>query len=1225
MLNFIGARKLWIALLPIVFLLLISSSFAQVIGGSITGDVKDALGAYVPKATVNAKAPSIGVDRVTTTNGEGTFSFTSLPPGEYTITVTAAGFKQFSKTQVALGSGDRLSVGSFVLQVGAADASVTVEATPGELQLQSESGERAGVVTSKQLNDLGMNGRMLFDYLKVIPGVISTFNGEQSNKGGLGSFQVNGTRAGQTQVTVDGITNIDNGCNCATQVTLNPDAVGELKILTSNYQAEYGKAAGGYLAISTKSGTNQFHGGATWFHRHEGFNAMPWFQKQSNALAKQSGNATQPIQPYRYNYVGYQIGGPVIIPGTSFNKNRDKLYFYFNQQFYRQLLPGGFDKVYVPTLAEIDGDFSKSTDGKGNPIVITDPTTGLPFAGNIVPSNRILPYMKNALLNLYPRPNTSDEVAGWNRYNFIVGKTTAFPRREDIGRVDYQINAANRMFFRLVNNQGTQTLPEGLNSSGISNFQFPNGMFLSEPGYTISTNLTSTLSQTMINQLNIGWSVNKQQIYSVGNTVATSNYNLGIPLFFPVTGNTPVPDFHFDGRQDTWGTWSYLGALPWNNAQTVININDNISKMIGKHTLKAGVFFERLRKDQDAWGNYNGEFFFDGKKDPNVQPMQTGDPYANALLGYYSSYDQNASRPRGFFRYTNLEWFLQDNFKVNHRLTLDYGVRFAWVQPQYDRFERAQFFDPAAYDPAQAVRLYQTLPDGTGRGYDPVSNAIVDKSLIGTIIPGVGNVRNGIVDAAKGYPRGGFDDRGIMIQPRFGFAFDMFGDGKTILRGGAGMTHDRFQGNPIYSQVTDNPLTSQKVNFTPGLMSDISNLTASTVQTPINVTAWERSGKVPTVYSYSLGIQRDLGWGTVMDVSYVGSQSRHLSQKYNLNAIPFGYLFTAAAQDPAKYCGESTNRCQVSPETWIPDVYKNAGFQYMADKAFDINFLRKYKGYADIPYMNWDGDANYNSLQISANKRFGKSLNFGAAYTWSKTMTTSNEDGQWTSIIDPKKFNYTLASWDRPHDLAINYSYDLPKISKKLGDSKFLSYVLDNYTVSGVALFISGPPVNVDGNSLWWANEYVSGTYTEWWNPVLVSDPSKATSNPYSHMDPTSLAFPNLGAPTGRYPQRYIRSGGTNNFDMAVSKHLPLGSEKRSLELRVEAFNLFNHPQFYGLNLGTGGGNPWDLVWNYGKYPVVRDWQLRPANQTGNMGAYFGEYKDGGNERKLQLAMKINF
>ena len=1186
-----------LAWLPFLLIALLAcSASAQVINGSISGDVKDSTGAYIPQATVTLKAVAIGVNTQVESNASGTFFVPNLPSGNYSISVTAKGFKQITKTGIILSTGDRLNVGDFVLEVGASDQSVTVSAEGAQLQIQAESGERSDLITGKQLNDLAMNGRMVFDYLKVLPGIISTFNGEQSNKGGLDSFNINGARGSSHQLTIDGITNVDNGCNCASQVTINPDAIAEIRVLTSNYQAEYGKAAGGQMAITTKNGTSDFHGNLRWFHRHEGFNAMPWFQKQSNELEAQQGLATQPIQPYRYNYYGWQLGGPVIIPKTGLNKKSGKLFFFASQEYYKQLLPNGFDKVYVPTLDEINGDFSKSTDGHGNPITIIDPTTGQPFVGNMIPTNRIIPGMQQALMNIYPRANTSDEVAGWNRYNYLTSKTTTFPRREDIVRVDYQINNNNRLFTRLINNAGTQLLPEGLSPQGISNFQFPGGMFLNEPGYTISTNLASTLTPTMSNEFNFGWTINKQDITSVNNNVAASKYNIDLPLYYKVSGDTPIPDFSFGGVNEQWGTWSYLGSIPWHNSLTTINFTDNLTKVVGRHILKAGVFVERTRKDQSAWANANGTFNFSGND--GHQALQTGDPYANALLGYFTTFGQTSIRPRGFFRYSNVEFFAQDSFKVTHRLTIDYGMRFAWVQPQHDKLNRAAFFDPTAYDPAKAV----TLSSNT------------------QIVPGSGDPLNGIVYARDGYPSGGFDDRGIMLQPRFGFAFDVFGNGKTVLRGGAGMTHDRFQGNPIYNQVTDNPVTMPGVNFQYGQIQDIPSLSAGGAQTVLNnVVAWEKDGKVPTVYNYSLGIQHDLGWGTTLDVAYVGSQSRHLSQKYNLNAIPFGMLYTKAAQDPSKFGGSVPDE-----EGWRPQLFKDLGLPFTGANALPVNYLRPYKGYGDIQYWRWDGDGNYNSLQVSANKRFSKTISFGAAYTYSKTMATSSNDGQWTSYINPKQYNYSLTNWDRPHVFALNYVLDMPKFSKWMGNNKAVSYITDGFQLSGVTQLMSGPPTMVGGNVFWWSNELFSGTWTEWWQPQIASDPTKNINNPYGHVNPTSFVLPMPGS-TANWPKQYIRSGGTNNSDMSLFKNIPLG-EARSLQLRLEAFNVFNHPQFYGLNLDTGGGNPWDnAFWNISTYKIVQPSKIRPAGEQGNVGKYFGEYNNAGNERKLQLGVKLYF
>jgi hypothetical protein len=1242
-----------LVLLPLVLILFVGAALAQLTSGSISGEVKDPSGAYVPKASVTVTAPEIGVAREVKTNNDGTFNVPNLPRGTYIVTVKAAGFKELEKKNLVLSVGDRLNAGDFVLQVGGGEQTVTVEADAGQVQIQSDSGERSGLVTGAQLNNLAMNGRMLLDYVKVLPGVISTFNGAASDKGGMNNIKINGTRPGAMQYTLDGVTNVDNGCNCASQVTINPDAVAEMKVLTSNFQAEYGKASGATVAVVTKNGTNQFHGGARWFHRHEQFNAQQWFDEQANHIAEAQGKPDpNPKQKYRYNYFGFQIGGPVLVPKTGINKNKDKLFFFFNQEYYRQLLPGGFDKIYVPTLDEINGDFTNSYDGYGKKIALKNlnAANGTP----IVLNNRIVsginPAVQQYLLKVLPRPNSTDTTdctangsvlpgGLCNKYNFITGKTTDHPRREDIGRVDYQINQNNRLYFTYVNNQDTEYLPEGMSPQGTSNFTVGSGMHLDAPGYNASIHLTSNLSDKLINELTFGTTINQQRIYSNGGFTDASKWDFNIPLLYSVAANSPVPDLTFSGRNQQTTPTTYLGSLPWSNADTVINFTDNVTKLVNKHTLKAGIFIERNRKDQSSWGNANGNIKFSGNDSNQPASMQAGDPFANALLGFYTSYQQQNGRIRGLYRYTNIEFFAQDNYKLTHRLTLDYGMRFAWVQPQYDASSNVAYFDKDAWDPAKAVRLYKTQP-GTGVGYDSATGATVSKALIGTIVPGSGDLLNGITTAKSGGYAGGFQDRGIMIEPRFGFALDVFGTGKSVLRGGVGMSHNRFQGNPIYNLVVGNPPNSYDPTFNYGTLTDIASLKSNNSMSQVGVYGFDKHGKVPTTYSYSLGVQHNLGWNTTLDIAYVGSQSRHLSQKHNLNAIPYGYLFTQAAQDPSKYTGGVVP----TVEAGITSVYTNAGLNYMGDKAYDQKFLEPYPNFANVEYWTWDGNSNYNSLQIGANKRMGHGVTLGVAYTWSKTMDTSNADGDWTNIVDVKKYNYTLANWDRPHVLAINWTYDLPKVSKHLGGSKLLSYLFDGYQWEGIGQFLQGGPGTINGN---WTNgnggtsytKQISGSYTEGPRTYMSGNPTGRSSDPYAILNPNAFVTPSvLGIPGTAWQQNYYRSGGTNNWDMSIFKNIPLGSnEARYIQMRVEAFNVFNHPQFWGINTDAGAiyytdpatgaakMDPTSVTNNWTQLQVVNPAKIRPAGKTGNIGQYFGEYNSGGNARIIQLGLKLYF
>ncbi len=1077
-----------------------------------------------------------------------------------------------------------------MLAVGTTSDEVTVTADAGQLQLQSNSGERSDLITGKQLNDVAMNGRNVLDYMKLVPGVISSFDGHASGTGGLDSMNINGTRANEHEFTIDGASNVDTGNNGGTHVTLNPDAIEEVKILTSNYQAEFGKAAGGQIAIVSKGGTNQWHGNGRFFHRNNSLNANEWFNKK-NQLA--GGNPNTPAL-YRYNYIGYQVGGPI---------KKDKLFAFWSEEFYRQFIPVGNFQFYTPTALERTGDFSQSFVPSYDAGTNTTSPQPVVISGPGVTNNKIDPTQLTAaqqvvftavskMLSLYPSPN----VPGYGtvndqNYNYSTSVSGHDPRREDILRVDYQINNKNRIFGRWIYNSDNNSSPFtpfpgpfGAFSCS-SSIQFPGGCTQKHPGWNLSVNLLSTISPTLLNEFSVGPSHTLSLDQGTNGNTSLSKNGITLPLLYPTD---TIPDLGLGGLPNTGFGSSYLGATPWKQANTTINVNDNLTWVLHNHTLKFGFFYQRNRKDQISWGNINGQASFSqgptsGGTCLPATPCFLGDPLASALLGSFDSFEQDTSRPTGYFRYNQLEFYVQDTWRLTPRLTLDYGMRFAWIPPQYDAKNQVALFVTSAY---------------TGSG-DPLDG--MKFSADGTL------------------PKGGWGGRGLMPEPRLGFAYDLFGNHKTILRGGAGMMHDRVQGNLIYNPVFSNPKLVRKASFGGGNLADLSNPDIGNGVSD-NILSAAKAGQVPTVYSYSLGIQREIARGTTLDLAYVGTLGRHLVTARNINTIPWGYTFSRAAQDPANYTGYCGNPDPGNPctnglpnvEPNLPSEYSAAGYSFSGQYAFGKPsytdaLLVPYKGYGAIERLQFDGTSNYNSLQASLQRRFSKGLTLGVVYTWSKAMTTANSDEDLQDPFFPRVVNYGAADWDRTHVFAANYVYDLPKVSKHLGSAKWLSYVTDNYQLSGVTQLMSGAPLPlVDWQvNAWIEQGAIQGSNFAWDNRI--------PSYVYSLDRAGNPVLPPIGKPT-RFQRDAVRTGGMQNWDTSLFKNIPFG-ERYSLQLRLEAFNAFNHPNFYGkhYNVNISAPAQWGM---YAPYTI---------SKGGGWGTPSSTYGGAGGPRVIQLGAKFYF
>jgi hypothetical protein len=1244
-------------------LLAAATGLGQSTSGSITGTVKDGAGAPVPDATVLVTNPATNLTRKVTTNSAGVFTAAQIPPGNYTIAVEKTGFKKLEKTNIVLNAIDLVNAGDFTLDVGAVTDTVTVSAEAARIEIQSETGERSGIVTGTQIKDLALNGRNYQDFLRTLPGVITgTVTGSQtsSSTGSLGNYAVNGTRTNQKELTVDGSSNIDTGNNVDTHSSLNPDAIAEVKVLTSNFQAEYGRAGGAFIAVVSKSGTREFHGGGRYFYRNEGLNANNYFRNANQTEAfRNDGKSARPL--YRYTNVGYDIGGPVYLPFLGFNKNKDKLFFYWNQEWYEQFIPEGERRIRVPTLAERNGDFSQTIDGNGAPVFIRDPRQaltannrcqatpnnplpGVNYQGACFPNN-IIPRelwfsSGQAILNLYPQPN----ITGNPQANYTSSVSTLYPRREDILRVDYNITDRTRLSARYTNNKEERLLAYGSFASGLN---FPlSPISFPRPGRNGVISLTHTFSPTLTNEFIFGPSSNFIDLRPADDNALASKRNINVPKLFPNIGAGFVPNFRFGGiNNQTFPNIDFNG-LPFINQNHTFNFIDNISKIVGSHAFKAGFYAQRSRKDQTVFARTDGDINFNN--DGN-NPFNAQHPYANALLGIYNSYTQANNFTKGLYRYWNVEGYIQDNWKATRRLTLDYGVRISFVEPQYDRLLQTGAFNPSQYDRARAPRLYFPVC----LGFDPANGACVDRramdpalisagvkpttqntqpqNLIAAFVPGTGDLANGIGQASKGYPRGGYNDRGAQWGPRFGFAFDMFGDSKTVIRGGGGVSFDRVQGNIAFDQMANPPTVLQPQL----LFNRLQELTPgqSGLLAPSNVVGYAREGFLPTVYSASLGVQHDIGYNTVIDISYVGTFSRHLFLARELNATPFGFLFTKEAQDPTRFAGGVVP--DADPD--LPLAYREVGLKFDGSKALTANLVRPFPGLAGIRYEENVATSNFNSLQVAVNRRFSRGFSYSIAYTWSKALGVAPGDGSFVNPYNTRLYDYRLLDFDRTHAFTATYIYDLPKLGRKLGDNSFTRGLLDGWQVSGITSFISGNPfelgVGIGGGVN--ANQRITGSWTEPSRFRLNGDPKNGPNGLL--IDPNAFIIPELGS-LGLGERTYLRNPGINNTDLSLFKNFHIGDpdKGRRIQLRFEAFNVFNHTQFTGINAGTAlslpSGASNDSIFGtktsnpYSTLRITNNLRNGPVEGSIRpLGFFFGEYNGAREPRIIQFGAKIYF
>jgi hypothetical protein len=1116
---------------------------AQTITGEINGTITDPSGAVVPLATVELVREGTDATRTGTTNQSGIFGFSALPPGTYTLKVNMAGFRSSEQRGIVVTANERVSVRPIELQVGG--AAETVKVTGETSQISTESVQSSARLTPQQLDRIVVRGRDVMNLVKLLPGVsqgairdgspaAETDTGLGNDLGGLyGTFtpNISGTRAYWNTITLDGQMGSDADLVSLFNEVTSVDAIAEVNVILTNYNAEYGRNSGPQINMVSKSGTNEFHGSLYWYKRHEQFNANDFFNNR-DGLSK-------PV--FRYDTIGGTFGGPIYIP-KKWNTGKTKAFFFYSREDWRAKEPLAIGRRTTPTGLERQGDFSQTLDQNNRLIVIRDPTTGSAFPGNVIPKTSISPNGQ-ALLNLFPAPNVTDRRITGGNYNYQFQEIRDKPKKTNLTKFDFMPDSKDTITLRGRNYWSNAQSSAGMAAVNSNWPQFRHHYLFTEDSAKVGW--TRVVSPNKVNEFSIGFRDLGERGHGGFQTpqgwgpLLRSTQGMTLGQFNPeVNPLNLIPALSFGGVPNGVNV-AFDSRIPINAGDQRLDLVNNFSWNRGTHSLKFGLYYERnWASEGPRANNFSGSFDFG--RDPN-NPLDTNWAFSNALTGNFLSYVEPTLRIRGWGISDLMEWFAQDTWKATRRLTVNVGLRFTryspWRLREPDKEGSVLYLD--RYNRSQAPLMYRPGRNASGvrAAQNPVTGEFAPAVLIGAFVPGVGDPANGMVLANDPSVPGGFiKQQPIQVAPRIGFALDVFGNGKTALRAGFGITKQAVVSSGILNDLTQLPPRS----YSPTLFYNNLEtfLTAKGVLFPSSVFSVDTDPATPSVYNYSFAIQQAIGFKTAVDLSYVGNVARHLLQRRNLNLVPYGARFQPANADPT-----------------IPNI------------ALTDNFFRPYPGYTNLNYEEHSGSSNYNGLQVNVTRQFAQGVQFGVAYTWSKAMGLTDNDRQTLPTYrDYRIWSYGKLSFDQTHKLVANYLWELPKLSKAV-PNPVVRAMFDDWQFNGIATFSSGTPSGISFTTT--DNADITGggdgaRVVMLQNPILGRDGRGFDR----WFNPKAFGRPASGS-AGNAPKDVFRRPGLNNWDLIILKRIPLGSDKRSLQIRWEMYNAFNHTQFFGVDSGA--------------------------------------------------------
>jgi hypothetical protein len=1089
----------------ILLLTIAVAAGAQSLFGTISGSVVDEQGGALPGADVTLTDQSSKSIQRTTTNTEGVFVFAAVTAGTYTVKVELQSFNSWEATDIELRLGERRAISGIKLRLGTLSESVSVIARPEIAPL--ESGEKSARLTSEQIQNVPMVGRSTAELLKLLPGMtpISSdtrngpgFNGEiiginGNGDGGkqsaIGNFSGNGTRTDSLDIVIDGAHGADPGCNCATSVNPNPDMVGEFKVLQSNYSAEHAKGPITIDVIS-KAGGRNFHGMGYLYLRDYRLNSNEWLL---NRFSTAPGAENKPKN--QFAYPGFNIGGPLIIPGTNFNRNRDKVFFFTGYEFYRQKLDTGTLQSWVPTEAMRRGDFSdlSSFTRLGNGYVSTVPNN---LVNGRIPANMMNPDGQR-LMNLFPMPNADPAIA--DGYNYVQNVPLDQNMHQWLTKVDVNITNDTRLFARYNLQAEEQNFPVGLWWRNPVQVPYPTEVTAPNRSHSTTVSLTkvfgssltteSTFATTFIDFPNQFRDPSKVSRAALGYT-NPGIYHSGLDQIPSMTAWGNGPTLFNPGGFDP-----VLFATKW-----LISGAQNVTKVAGSHTLKAGAFYEWVNNSQPGSGNSNGQVVL-----ANWANGTSGNYFADLLTGTLAEYGEQSPNVVHDMSYNIVEFYAQDSWKARDRLTLEYGLRVSHLGGWTERGGAGMaVFDPSLYNASAPATEFPGIT-WTGR----------DSSV----------------------PLSGVKVKSLFWAPRVGFAYDLFGNGRTLLRGGYGVFNFHDAQGP-YSGFIDLPYGVTFTNTFNVPLSQVQNTNPATQPGLSGAVAVDDDNQ-PRTQSYSITAQQRIPFRMTVELGYVGSKSDRLLNTglNNINVVPFGAMLNDPTGDPNRY--------------------------------------RPLLQYQDVPVTRHTHYQNYNSLQALLSRQ-GTRFSFTTAYTWSKALgirgggTGTGGQGQATQPPgDIRDFAYGALGYDRRHVLNVGYSWLLPDVER----NALLKAIAGGWQLTGVSTWISGAPLQAlsasgadfgldgtlaDGTTI--SDPLITGSNGINAMPVITCDPRSGLTGDQI-INPNCFGVPSRGV-NGNYIFPDIRGPGYINHDFGLFKNFMFAGD-RKFQFRASFTNVFNHPQRY--------------------------------------------------------------